>query len=116
MTRQPISDRGAVTAEFVVVLPAVLMILAISIGSLTAQLERLKLVSIAGMIARAVARDESPEMINSVFARQIEGRELRFFNRELITCVEVSRSVNFAGLANFGLRLAETQCARKLGL
>ena len=98
------------------VLPAVLMILTISIGSLTAQLERLKLVSIAGMIARAVARDESPEMINSVFARQIEGRELRFLNRELMTCVEVSRSVNFAGLANFGLRLAETQCARKLGL
>jgi hypothetical protein len=116
MMRQSISDRGAVTAEFVVVLPAVLMILAISIGSLTAQLERLKLVSIAGMIARAVARDESPEMINSVFARQIEGRELTFFSRELMTCVELSRSVKFAGLANFGLRLAETQCARKLGL
>jgi hypothetical protein len=116
MMRQSNSDRGAVTAEFVVVLPAVLMILAISIGSLTAQLERLKLVSIAGMIARAVARDESPEMINSVFARQIEGRELKIFSRELMTCVELSRSVKLAGLANFGLRLAETQCARKLGL
>jgi hypothetical protein len=116
MMRQPISDRGAVTAEFVVVLPAVLMILAISIGSLTAQLERLKLVSIAGMIARAVARDEPPEMVNSIFARQIEGRELKFFSRELMACVELSRTVNLAGLANFGLRLAETQCARKLGL
>lgn len=114
--RQPISDRGAVTAEFVVVLPAVLMILTISIGSLTAQLERLKLVSIAGMIARAVARDEAPEIVKSVFARQIEGRELKFFDRETMTCVELSRTLNLAGLTNFGLRLAETQCARKLGL
>ena len=38
--RQSNSDRGAVTAEFVVVLPAVLMILAISIGSMTQTEER----------------------------------------------------------------------------
>lgn len=109
-------ESGAVTAEFAVVLPAVFMILAISIGSLSAQLERLKLVSIAGMISRAVAREESAGQIRDVFAEQLKGRSWQLSSQGMMACVEVSRPFGLAGLPEFSLRLAEMQCARKLGL
>lgn len=115
MIRRQISDDGAVTTEFIVVLPVVLMILSISIGSMTAQLERLKLVSIAGMIARADARGEQTQQLNSLFAGQLVGRQLSLFSRDEMSCAEVSRTVNLTGLPGFGLRLAEEQCSRKLG-
>jgi hypothetical protein len=109
-------DTGAVTAEFVVVLPSVFMILAISVLSISAQVERLKMVSTAGMMSRAVARGEPVELLNQVFAGQLGQHSWQISNRGNFVCVELSRLVGFAALPDFGLRLAEEQCARKLGL
>ena len=115
MNRAP-DDTGAVTAEFAVVLPAVFMILAVSVLSISAQVERLKMVSVAGMISRAVARGEPAANLNQVFAGQLEGREWQISNLGNLVCVELIRQVDLASLPDFGLRLAETQCARKMGL
>lgn len=109
------SDSGAVTAEFAVVLPTVFMILAISLGSMSAQLERVKMVSIAAMLSRGVARGEPVEALKQVFADQLQGRNFEILNTGLMVCVEVSQVVGVAGLSDLGLRLAETQCARNLG-
>jgi hypothetical protein len=109
-------DTGAVTAEFAVVLPSVFMILAISVLSISAQVERLKMVSIAGMMSRAVARGEPVESLNRVFAEQLGQHSWRISNQGNFACVELTRLVGLAALPDFGLRLAEVQCARKLGL
>ncbi len=110
------SDTGAITAEFAVVLPTVFMILSISLASLSAQLERFKLVSLAGMISRAAARAEPVDVLNAVFAEQLEGRSFIISSRGAMECVEVSQTLKIALLPDLGLRLAETQCARKIGL
>ena len=115
MNRAP-EDAGAVTAEFAVVLPAVFMILAVSVLSISAQVERLKMVSVAGMISRAAARGEPAETLNQVFAGLLEGRNWQISNQGLFVCVELTRQVGLSSLPDFGLRLAETQCARKMGL
>jgi Flp pilus assembly protein TadG len=115
MNRAP-KDTGAVTAEFAVVLPSVFLVLAVSVLSISAQVERLKLVSVAGMISRAVARGEPQASIQQGFAGQLEGREWQISNLGNFVCVELSRQVGLASLPDFALRLAETQCARKVGL
>ena len=114
--RRSSSDAGAITAEFAVVLPTVFLIVAISLGSISAHIEKVRLINIAGMISRALARAEPIDSINMLFASQLEGRNWRSSNRGLLVCVEVARTVRLVGVADFGLRLAEEQCARKMGL
>ena len=116
MNPRATSDAGAVTAEFAVVLPTVFMIMAISLATLSAQLERFKLVSVAGMISRAAARAEPLDSVKAVFAEQLEGRGLTIESKGTMVCAEVSQALEIAVLPDFGLRLAETQCARKIGL
>ena len=110
------SETGAVTAEFAVVLPTVFMIMAISLATLSAQLERFKLVSVAGMVARSLARAEPLDSVKVVLAEQLEGRGLTIDSRGTMVCAEVSQMLEIGVLPDFGLRLAETQCARKIGL
>lgn len=52
------SERGTVTAEFAVVLPAVLVVLGLVVGGVYLAAHRLTLVSLSGEIARAEARDD----------------------------------------------------------
>lgn len=98
------------------VLPTVFLILAISIGAISAQIEKVKLLTVAGMLSRALARAEPIESLQGLFASQLKGRNWQVSNQEAFVCVEVSRTIAPAGLPEFELRLAEEQCARKLGL
>ncbi len=116
MNLRATSDAGAVTAEFAVVLPTVFMIMAISLATLSAQLERFKLLSVAGIISRAAARAEPLDSVRAVFAEQLEGRDIGIESKGAMICAEVSQTLEIAVLPDFELRLAETQCARKIGL
>jgi hypothetical protein len=116
MNPRATSDAGVVTAEFAVVLPTVFMIMAISLATLSAQLERFKLVSMAGMISRAVARAEPLDSVKAVFGEQLKGRGFTIESTGTMVCAEVSQTLKLAVLPDFVLRLAETQCARKIGL
>lgn len=102
------------TAEFAVVLPAVLLMLAISIGSLSAQVERMRLVSIAAQIARAAGRGEPA--VAERYARVLAGRQLEFSSQGLFACAEVSIDKSLLGLPGLSLRLADKECVRRLGL
>lgn len=51
-------DRGSTTAEFAVVLPAVLMVLALMLGSILLGAQRLMLTSAAAEVARLEARGD----------------------------------------------------------
>jgi hypothetical protein len=109
-------DEGAVTAELAVVLPAVLMILATSLSSVSAQVERMRLISVAAGLARAVARGEQPEQVSRVFRDQLVGRKVTFSTSGQFACVEVVAQVELLGLAGLPLRLADRECQRRVGL
>lgn len=53
------NEQGTVSAEFAVVLPAVLVVLGLVVGGVMLSAQRLTLVSMSGEIARAEARDDA---------------------------------------------------------
>lgn len=85
------------------------MILGITLSTMAFQLERMKLVSAAGTIARAAARGE-PEVKTASFRI---GRHLVFRNTQELICAELSAEFRLAGF--FPLTVADTECARRLG-
>lgn len=103
------SERGTVTAEFVMVLPVVVMVLSITLGALALQLERLKLVSVAAAVSRAAARGEPMEKLTGL----IGDSRLAFRNTPDLICAEVS--AQFA-LTGWKFPISDTECARRQGL
>lgn len=116
MSKSQTSESGSVTAEFAVVLPAVFMIIAIAIGALSLQVERMRLVGLAAELARASGRGESEQAIRQVFDERLVGRRVEYSSDGSFSCAEVSTEVELLGLPSFGLRLADRQCARTVGL
>jgi Flp pilus assembly protein TadG len=110
------SDRGAITAEFAIVLPTVFLLLAFSMSTLTAQFERIRLVSVAAGLARAVARGEPESQVRELYATQLRGSQVTFSTDGLLLCAEVGRDLTLLGLPNLPLRLADRECSRRLGL
>lgn len=53
------SDRGTVTAEFAMVLPVMLLVLALAVASITLATQRLALTSAAAEVARLEARGDT---------------------------------------------------------
>ncbi|GGH61168.1 TadE family type IV pilus minor pilin [Rothia aerolata] len=64
-------ETGAVTAEFAVVLPAVVFILALVLGACAVGLTQVKLEESARIAARAAARGESSQTVERL-AREVE--------------------------------------------
>jgi hypothetical protein len=106
------SARGSVTAEFVLVLPVVVMILGVTLGSLAIQLERMKLVSVAATVSRAMARGEPEEMIGALAF----GHKIAFKNTAEFICAEVSAQFTLPVLPGMPFSVSDTECARRLGL
>lgn len=78
------NDRGAVTAEFMLLLPALVLIVAAAIGLYSLSLERLGLEVSAFQAARSVAIGLAPEIE--------PGLILEIEERERFTCVHIERS------------------------
>lgn len=64
--RGPVSARGAVTAEFAVALPAVLLLLALLLSGAAAGVTQLRLEEAARAGARALARGEDPAAVEGI--------------------------------------------------
>lgn len=115
------SQRGSVTAELAMALPAVSLIIAITLGAFALQIERMKLVDLSATAARASARGEPQESIRALIAEMVAPQDsqdlsVEFEVRENMTCVVLSRQFELPGLGGMLFDLAETQCARKMGL
>lgn len=61
-------DRGSVTAEFALTVPAVILVLGLMIGGIQLSAERVSLVSLAGEIARLEARGDAALAANRIAA------------------------------------------------
>jgi len=109
------SARGSVTAELVLTLPAITLVLALAIGALSAQIQAFQLVGSASMIAKAIARGESSNVVNDLLSQA--GQEVRFELSEIdnSVCVKLSLGVKLPGFKFEIIDLSETQCARSQG-
>ena len=108
-------DSGSVTAELVLALPAVVMIVALALGAMSVQLQRMEMVSAASTIARAIARGEPIEIVDALVAEL--GERIGFeIQEELgVVCVVLRSEIGIFSIDLTGLELIETQCAKAQG-
>nr|WP_244304498.1 TadE family type IV pilus minor pilin [Leucobacter viscericola] len=101
-------ERGAVTAEFALVLPAVVIVLGLVIGGILLATHRITLVSLAGEISRAEARGDT-DAANAVLARV--GSDVTIHRSEdgVLHCVSL-RSSPASGLLS-RITIAASSCA-----
>jgi hypothetical protein len=115
------NESGSVTAELAMALPAVSLVIAITLSAFSLQIERMKLVDIAATAARAVARGESEEAVRALIREMTaplppEEIGLQFQVRENMSCVILARAFKVPGFGESLFELSELQCARKMGL
>ena len=108
-------DSGSVTAELVLALPAVVMIVAMALGAMSVQLQRMELVSAASTIARAIARGEPIAIVDALVSEL--GEQVGFeIQEELgVVCVVLRSEIGIFRIDLTGLELIETQCAKAQG-
>ena len=108
-------DSGSVTAELVLALPAVLLIVGLALGAMSVQLQRMELVSAASTIARAIARGEPIAIVDALVSEL--GEQVGFeIQEELgVVCVILRSEIGIFGIDLSGLELIETQCAKAQG-
>ena len=108
-------DSGSVTAELVLALPAVVMIVALALGAMSVQLQRMEMVSAASTIARAIARGEPIEIVDALVAEL--GERIGFeIQEELgVVCVVLRSEIGIFSIDLTGLELIESQCAKAQG-
>jgi hypothetical protein len=108
-------DSGSVTAELVLTLPAVLIIIGLALSAMSIQLKRMELVSAASTIARAIARDEPIEIVDALVSQL--GEQVGFeIQEELgVVCVILRSEIGILSIDLTGLELIESQCAKAQG-
>jgi hypothetical protein len=94
------------------IMPVVVMVIAIALGSLALQLERVKLATAAATISRALARGEPESKLDWL----IQGRHLVVTEHENYVCAELAGDFGIAGLPGKIFPISDRECARKLGL
>lgn len=105
-------ERGAVTAEFALVLPAVLVVLGLVVGGILLATHRITLVSLAGEVSRAEARGDD-DVAAAVLARIGRDVDVKRSDEGALHCITLTSSPG-AGLLS---RVAVTAnaCAAKSG-
>jgi hypothetical protein len=102
-------------------MPAVSLVIAITLGAFALQIERMKLVGVSAMAARAIARGELEENVRALVLEMSsnsnsEKTVMEIETRENSVCVNLSRNFEIAGLPGKLFDFSELQCARKVGL
>lgn len=113
------SEAGSVTAELAIAMPAVSLVIAITLGAFALQVDRMKLVDVAATAARSLGRGEPQEGINEIAQQMLGSNDafsLEVSIEENLACVTLHKPVKIAGLSPQVFELVETSCARKMGL
>lgn len=108
-------ESGTVTAELVLTLPAVLLVIALALGAMSIQLQRMQLVSAASEIARAIAREEPMALVDGLVSDLGEQIGFELLEADGLVCVVLKSGVELIGIDVTGLELIETQCAKAQG-
>jgi Flp pilus assembly protein TadG len=99
-------ERGSVTAEFAVVLPAVLVCLGLCAGAIQAAAQQVRLTDTAAVAARALGRGDDAAGIVSRTGAAIETERTGG-----LVCVRLTATSSVAGLRPLGLPMSARACA-----
>ena len=83
-------DRGSVTAEFAVAVPAVVLLLGLALGALAVGSQAVRLQDAAGLAARALARGEPPAEVAGMVGALVPGAGVGRSDRSGLVCAALS--------------------------
>ena len=115
-TNKKCNDSGSVTAELVLALPAVMLVVVVAIAAMGLQVEKMKLVGAASAIARSIARAESIEVTETLYMQLSPAAIMEITEPEGLVCVELVIESLLPGMGLEILQIKEKQCARAAGL
>lgn len=98
------SDRGSITAEFAVALPAVMVVLALSLGGFSVAGAQLRVQDAAAAAARAAGRGDGV----GIAAQVAPGASVSQWSQGDLACVTVSAT---AALGPAAIPLSASSCA-----
>ena len=84
-------DRGSVTAEFAVALPAIALVLAACLASVVLVAQQVRLTDAAADAARALGRGESAAEAAAIADRVSGGASIATWTEDPFVCVALSR-------------------------
>ena len=96
-------------------LPAIALVLALAIGAMSLQLQKLQLIGTASSVAKAIARGESLAIVDDLVAKAGERVKFEFSEIENMVCVSLSVDSALPAIEFDVFDLIETQCARAQG-
>ena len=99
-------DRGSVTAELAIALPAVVLVLAFCLSGVRVAGQQLRLQDAAAAAARSLARGDDAQ---AAAARLVPGSSVSASERGDIVCARVSARASLAG--PIGVDLRASSCA-----
>lgn len=107
------AERGSVTAEFAVVMPAVIAVMLVMLAAFSIQVQIFELSQQAAIAARAFGRGEPLELIEGWFKGKVQ---VEFEQRGQLVCATALRQVTLPGFAAATMPIAAEHCARESGL
>ena len=110
--REPGDDRGSVVAEFAVALPAVVLVLVLGAGALSAGARHVRLQDAAADAARLVARGESHGRASTAVAGSVSDAAIEVAREGDLVCVTASAPA----IGAVPVTLSATSCALDGGL
>lgn len=105
-------EAGTVTAEFAVVLPALLLVTALSVGAVNVAGQGVRLADAAGVAARAAGRGDDG-LVDLAVRRLAPGATVDITRGELV-CVHLRRAAALGPLSK-GVSLSAESCAPVAG-
>lgn len=103
-----VDERGTVTAEFAVTVPAVLLVLGLVVGAVQLSAQRVALTGLAGDVARLEARGDAGLAVARI-SRYVASPTISRSNDGRILCVSATTGPK-AGILS-ALRVTGTGCA-----
>lgn len=106
-----VREAGSVTAEFAVLVPAVLLVLGFALGCLGVVAQQVRVTDAAAGAARSVGRGDSMGVASARVAAWIGAAQVGSWREGEFVCVSVQQAPGFAPVAAAGLRVAARSCA-----
>nr|WP_022884821.1 TadE family type IV pilus minor pilin [Glaciibacter superstes] len=109
-------DRGSVTAELAMALPAVVLVLGCCLAAVQVTGQQVRLTDAAADAARSLSRGDEAGRAAGLVAQAVSGASLGTENRGEFVCAHLSAPSAFGPFALFGLTLEASSCALAGGL
>jgi hypothetical protein len=100
-----------VTAEFAVVLPGVVLVLALCLGAVAVVAQQVTLTSLASSGARMLARGDDPAAMRARVTQAAPGTTVARSSNGAFVCVALTRPARFGPLGLGALALSARGCA-----